>query len=47
MDQEALDGILYDYFDDFDPVRDEIDAERVVEYYDRTYGDARYRDADE
>ena len=44
MEPETLDGLLYDYFDDFDAIRDEIETERVIDYYDWTYGDARYRD---
>lgn len=48
MEPEELDGLLYDYCDNFDEIRDEIEAERIVDYYDWAYGDARYRnDGDE
>ncbi|MBR2004866.1 MAG: hypothetical protein IJ991_11900 [Thermoguttaceae bacterium] len=43
MEPAELDGLLYDYFDAFDAVRDEIEAERIIDYYDWIYGDARYR----
>jgi len=46
MEPETLDG-LYDYFGDFDAICDEIETERIIDYYDRTYGDARYRDESE
>lgn len=47
MEPEALDGLLYDYCDNFDAIRDEIEAENIIDYYDWTYGDARYRTDDE
>jgi len=43
MEPETLDG-LYDYYGDLDELRDEIETERIIDYYDWTYGDARYRD---
>ncbi|MBQ7815703.1 MAG: hypothetical protein IJ387_14575 [Thermoguttaceae bacterium] len=43
MEAEELDGTLYDYLDSFDSIRDEIETERIIDYYDWTYGDARYR----
>ncbi len=43
MEPEELDGLLYDYCDNFDAIRDDVEAERIIDYYDRTYGDARYR----
>lgn len=48
MGPEELDGLLYDYCDNFDAIRDEIETERIIDYYDWAYGDARYRnDGDE
>ncbi len=44
MSAETLDGLLYDYLDNYDSVDDEIETDRIIDYYDWTYGDARYRD---